>query len=167
MQNLAGKVDCDKYIREELERAGIPVIVHKAEHGEVPYSLIGEIETIYGKITFTRAWRYWVLKGLIPLAVAQKIYTHPEGKFSVRAGGHCGALPPESQCSYFDDQGRPLIKKFDLEKLGIDSPLYKEIVEKNIYSFVDDPKTEGHGFVEMYHIDEQAGLLLFMMLIKN
>ena len=167
MINLAKNKDCDIIIQEELERAGINDIVSVNPDGEVPSSLKGEIHTIYGTIILTRAWRYWVAKGQIPLSVAEKIYAHPEGKKSVRAGGHIGAVPPIQQVSYFDSEGRTLVKQADLELLGKGSKLYNDLINDNTYNFVENPQAEGKPYVTTYHIDDAAGLLLFVLLVKN
>ena len=167
MINLAKYNDCDKIIKEELERAGVTDIVSIIPSGEVPSSIKGEISTIYGTITLTRAWRYWVAHGKIPLSIAEKIYAHPEGKISVRAGGHSGAVHPKEQVSYFDIDGRTLVKRSDLEMLGSDSKLYKDLINDKTYNFVDNPQEEGDPYVTTYHIDDAAGLLLFILMVKN
>lgn len=90
MINLAGHEDCDHYIRAELTRARIPVLEVVRVKTEVPYSLIGEL----GGLKFTRAWYYWVAKGLIPLDVAEELYADPVGITDIRVAGHAGCPPP-------------------------------------------------------------------------
>jgi len=67
MKNLAGNRDCDKYIRDELERAGIEIVYVELADSEVPYRLIGKL----GDITFRRAWYYWMVDCKVPLKIAQ------------------------------------------------------------------------------------------------
>ena len=60
MRNLAGQKNCNYFIDQELEQAGINVKpITEKHHSEVPCSLMGEL----GKFTFRRAWYYWVVKG--------------------------------------------------------------------------------------------------------
>jgi hypothetical protein len=92
MRNLAGDPDCDRFIRDELQRALIPIKeLDTPQKGEVPAKLQGEL----GPYTFERAWYYWIVRGDVPLAVAQELYQHPVGKADVRVVGHCGCPPPE------------------------------------------------------------------------
>ncbi len=91
MQNLAGKVDCDKTIRLELERCGIPVIVGERSTGEVPATLTGKL----GPFTFRRAWYYWVVDGPVPIHVAEELYSSLF-KGDVRSGGDCGCRHPST-----------------------------------------------------------------------
>jgi hypothetical protein len=92
MQNLAGKVDCDVFILEELYKAGVCIVEHPEPlRREVPASLTG----VMGKFTFARAWYYWVVEGPVPLSVAKILYDHPRGREDVRVAGHCGCPPPE------------------------------------------------------------------------
>lgn len=126
MINLKNHPEVNEIINQELTLAGIePVLC--SPYGEIEAKVSGEISSIYGKITFTRAWTYWVVKGMFPLDLANKIYAHPEGKNSVWAGGHCGKLPPLDQASFFNLDGQLLAKKSDLELLK-NSPLYEELL---------------------------------------
>ena len=99
MKNLAGVQDCDKYIREELERADIEVVEVPKSEGEVPFTLEGRI----GDIRLYRAWYYWVAIGKVPLGVAIDLYAHPEGKISVRVDGSCGCPDPSESPSWFSN----------------------------------------------------------------
>ena len=169
MKNLAGNKDCDKYILEELERADIPYRLLSSEpsNTEVPYRYIGFLNN--GKIKLTRAWTYWVAEGRIPVKIANKIYNHPEGKKSVRIAGHCGCLNP-------DEYG---LTKFDTitDKIMVDEETFK----KGENTFKHSPRGlklwldeyvvdygQPHEFcATTYHIDDQAGLLLFSIIIQE
>ena len=73
MRNLAGVEKCDKYIQEELRRAGIHMNVVEQTRSEVPYTITGTL----GAFTFTRAWYYWCVSGPMPLEVAKKLDQMP------------------------------------------------------------------------------------------
>jgi hypothetical protein len=94
MINLAGREDCDRYIRDELERAKIDVVeegLTDPKYSEVPYSLTGRL----GSFTFRRLWYYWAVKGPMPLWMAQELIKHPEGARTVRVAGMAGNDSPE------------------------------------------------------------------------
>lgn len=127
MINLAGNQECDRYIREELTRAGIDIVEVPLDraNGEVPYTLEGRLPGY----RFRRFWYYWVVDGRTPLDLAEHLYAHPEGRATVRVAGHCGCPPPA------------------------------EWVKR-------DPDT-GEQYVSNYHIDDQAGLLLFALVVQG
>lgn len=118
MINLAGKTDCDIKIREELELAQVPLFTYthdrKLGHAtlEVPWTVFGMLEGFI----FTRAWYYWIVEGRMPISVAREIYHKDVGKKTVRAGGHCGCVPPEEQARWFDQYGNRLIESHELEQ---------------------------------------------------
>jgi hypothetical protein len=91
MINLAGVAECDRYIERELRRAGIAAVVGERSENEVAAAITGKI----GPFTLWRAWRYWVVKGPMPLAVAREMYDDPVGVDDVRVAGHCGCPPPD------------------------------------------------------------------------
>jgi len=93
MQNLAGNKECDKFILEELELAGIkPVHLSFASRDEVPASVIGELDGW----EFRRAWYYWVAKShsgtLLLFKYADPLH-EKHGK-DVRVSGYCGGIAP-------------------------------------------------------------------------
>ena len=90
MRNLAGRADCDLYIREELERARIPAVEIQRLDTEVPYAVVGQL----GELTFRRGWRYWVVNGPVPIEVAEELYKDPVGKTDIRVAGNAGSPPP-------------------------------------------------------------------------
>lgn len=117
MKNLAGVETCDEYIRVELEKAGLTILnKREPKNSEVPYVLYGvaggkplDDDTLgvmerhgleegtakaFYSFVFTRAWYYWIVSGFVPLDIADKIYQNPNGRYDVRAGGHCGAVNP-------------------------------------------------------------------------
>jgi hypothetical protein len=161
MKNLSGDKNCDKYIKDELERACIDIVENKAK-GEVPYSIEGKL----GHYTFRRAWYYWVVLGDTPMDIAKKIYEHPEGRANVRAGGHCGCEPPETQSDYpKSDDGLTAVSQEEIDRTKKDYPSLWEDV-KHKYR-VATKEEENNKVVNCYHIDSQAGLLLFSQMVSQ
>jgi hypothetical protein len=170
--NLAG-VDpavTDARIRGELQAAGIEVVEHEAllDHPEVHTHCAGKL----GGFAFQRNWYYWVVRGRVPLAVAEKLYADPVGKKTVRVAGHCGCPPPEKWTNRYMPDGREVVPTS--QKAEIDH-FVERLREKGrvaeaaevlagIY-FSDDPKA-GEPFVESYHIDSQEGLNLFVRVLR-
>lgn len=161
MKNLAGNKNCDEYIKDELTRAGIEIVEEESK-GEVPYSFTGRL----GHYTFRRAWYYWVVVGDTPMDLAKKIYEHPEGKAAVRAGGHCGCVAPETQSSYpKSEDGLAPISQKDMDNAEKEYPsLWKDVKHK--YRLATEHE-ENNKVVNCYHIDSQAGLLLFSMMVSG
>lgn len=119
--NMAGVTECDRWIEKELHEAGIPIrsgfenwrlregtkvntgiivvknlgdYIHKyRSKSEVPYHVIGNLGD--GKFIFKRAWYYWMVRGNVPLKIANKLYENPIGARDVRVAGHCGCPPPK------------------------------------------------------------------------
>jgi len=82
----------------ELARAGINVI-----GGPPPPTRDVEVCRVEGALlgfTFRRAWYYWMVSGMMPLEVARRLWDDPEGKRSVRVGGHCGCPSPDEYGAY-------------------------------------------------------------------
>lgn len=171
MINLVGNKYCDKYIEDELSRANIPIVKVDKDliHNEVPYTLVGSLEC--GMIKFTRSWNYWVVDGKVPAFIAKKLYEHPEGKISIRIGGHCYSMDPNDYGLrwFHKASGKIIISKEEYER-GInlcvkDGFSDLKITWENNYMFDNgEPKEQ---FATLYHIDEQTGLLLFSMYMRE
>jgi len=170
-RNLAGvsEADCNFYIRNELERAGINVVECELDCGEVPYRLIGKLNTSYGEFTFTRRWFYWSVDCKVPLELAQKIYAHPEGKASIMAGGHASGEPPEKHVVHIGESGKELVSQEDIDGLVYvfrnSEPSYNDAYWKEKCELGE--KSEANAFVKTYHIDDQAGLVLFALMVMD
>lgn len=95
MKNLAGAalILTDDYVTRELMAAEIPLVCVTRNKGEVAASITGKL----GEFTFTRAWYYWVVKGRVPLAVAQEMYSHPVGRKDIRVDGFSGGIEPRKR----------------------------------------------------------------------
>jgi len=94
MKNAAGDKNCDEYIREELEIAGIPFEeddIFKHSNGEVPSGIVG----IFDGWTFRRAWYYWVAETKTsPLLFKYADKLHEKYGKDVRVAGNCGCPAP-------------------------------------------------------------------------
>lgn len=176
MRNLAGVEEASAYSREELERCKINVVDlgRPQDYSEVPTRFKGQLIFQEGEFEFTRAWRYWVVKGKVPLELAQLIYRENVCKTDVRAGGHCGAVEPISQADWYDTEtGKQIAslkskKEFEAASLSSEE-LMAEIGKEglNKYIFNDNPGEIGEAFVELYHIDSELGLYIFTEKLKN
>jgi hypothetical protein len=169
MENLAGRdgTECDKAIRRELERARIDAVMTHRAAGEVAYALRGRLK----KFVFTRAGRYWIVDGLMPIEAARELYADPIGRDDVRCSGRCGCPAPDVfGVVWFDAEGYELVS----DPEGAEEARWKELVERGIikatareekgFRFVPDVRDTRiavGGVVTMYHIDSEAGLRLF------
>jgi hypothetical protein len=166
MENLAGREDCDEYIREELKRCRIDIVEVEPTTSEVPYTLEGRL----GVIEFRRAWYYWVANGRVPFDVAMRLYEDPVGKTDIRVAGMAGNTTPDSQwSSWYLPDGRMVLSASKEEEWKrfetADAPMtqrYADLV------FSDDPESIGaERFVESYHIDSELGLYIFANAIRE
>lgn len=171
MINLAGVKEADKHIKDELTRAGIYIIKTEfSKKNEVPYTLKGKL----GNASFHRAWHYWVVNCKLPLHIAKELYAHPEGKKSIRVSGHCGCPPPEDPwIDWIDENGYKLGRLNEWNDYPDDSMLWDSVDKETMISksgefkWVESPEAEGTPYITLYHIDSQAGLLLFAEAIKR
>lgn len=156
-RNLAGDERADIYIRQELQQAGIPIKRVTQGRTEVPYSLIGKLPCKNGgEFTFTRAWYYWVVEGRVPLNVAQQLYQTDIGQRDIRVQGHCGCPPPE-------EWAMPDFTLMSTEQLMQVSGLtLGEMAAKCNSGEINLPR-----FVDIYHIDSQEGLDLFIKTLRR
>lgn len=174
MINLAGNEKCDAYMRDELERARVPVIEvpRQDKNPDVKYSVEGRM----GKFRFQRAWYYWVVNGPVPLEIAKQLYADPVGKRDVRVAGNCGCPPPERPwVDHYDAEG----KQIALDPTGEEQAKFKRFIEKGILKqeqfdalhWVKDEDEEKSvavkSVVDLYHIDTEVGLRLFVDAIKD
>lgn len=170
MRNLAGDPDCDHEIRRELTRARIDIVEGERSTREVAASLTGKL----GAFTFSRAWRYWVVSGPMPVEEARKLYADPVGCTDVRVNGHCGCPSPDEGpwATHYDAAGKRLESDRGGEELQLQAHFLKmgfitqEQCDK--YRLVPDPKAAAAtSFVEVYHIDSEVGLRLFADAVRG
>lgn len=156
MENFARrdyKRDIDDKVKQELEYASIPIIklIGGYNTGEVKTHYIGYLNGF----VFQRAWTYWIVQGLMPMSFAKKIYNdHKE--LNIRAGGHCGNVPPE-EMEYDLNYNKRLNEFFKIYNVE-DAIRYS----KDLKSIDIDPK-----YVNCYHIDTIEGLRIFADFIKE
>lgn len=165
MKNLAGVLECDDFIRIELEKARIQIVQGERVDHEVAYSITGQL----GNFHFRRAWYYWVATGPVPLAIAKELYADPIGKTDIRVAGHCACPPPEEWIDYIDADGYTLVPQNqydDFLKCFHDDFRIREIMEEQKSRFSDNLERDGKAYVTSYHIDTQEGLRLFADLIN-
>lgn len=117
-----------------------------------------------GTFTFQRGWYYWIVSGNLPIELARELWQDPEGRATVRAGGYAGGRDPDEQVRWFDADGRPLFvdptgKKEAEDRAFCERHKLGPIAERYVRSLDEVP--DRRGFVEQYHIDDQAGLRLF------
>jgi hypothetical protein len=166
--NLAGNKDCDRIIRDELEKARIEILEGPRSTHEVAASLTGTLHGWY----FRRAWYYWVAhatvqSAAVPIEVARSLYADPIGRTDIRSGGHCACpSPDEYGATYYDADGHILSS----DPLGTQAVEYQRMVERGVldadsmekHRFVVDKKLSAvRVMVDLYHIDSLAGLRLF------
>ncbi len=164
MKNLAGELQADVHIHQELTEAGIEIVRGAKSGGEVPATPTGRL----GEWEFSRAWYYWIAvapngKGL-PLDVAIQMHTteYPDRKrFQIygeviRVDGNCQA-PHPSAWAFPPHEAL----NAQLSKWGSINATYGEIAD-----LCNTEMIEGQRFVHLYHIDEQLGLNEFAKTVK-
>ncbi len=159
MINLAGDTTCDRAIKQELELAGIRLVGHEQPlRQEVPASITGVL-TLNGVevFSFVRAWYYWVVKGDVPLEVAQEMFDNPVGKEDVRVAGYAGNSDPKNWAFPHID----VVTTYLLVHC-LDGVTYGRLAELCNSGEIDGPR-----FVESYHIDSQAGLDYFVATLRG
>lgn len=167
MRNLAGNPLCDGYIAQELTRARIPRVTHRSHcvH-EVPWSITGKL----GPFTFTRAWTYWIVEGLVPLAVAQELYDDPVGVTDIRVTGHCGCPSPAEYSRLYTPEGHAVIEASERPKIEAVMKEMGSTASPFPYPFVysDDPRARAaQRYVHVYHIDSEVGLRIFVDTLRK
>lgn len=166
MQNLAGNPECDKFIEDELYLAGIPSVRGPRVTREVGASITGQL----GPFSFSRAWRYWVVTGPVPLRVARVIYEDRIGRTDIRAGGHSGCLAPETQAHYFwttqevvvDPDGIREAAWISFQEVHGASPRFKFV-----RSEAERDALNPEAWVDTYHIDTLVGLKRFVEILTT
>ena len=164
MRNLAGDANRNEEIERELARAGINIVRGEKVHPDITIPISGEL----GSFKFQREWAYWVVTGLVPIAVARELYKDPVGVKNIRVVGHAGCPEPDRYAVWFMPDGRLVVP---LEK----EEVYKAYANKGSlvggisdYVFSDDPESIGaEGAVTHYHIDTELGLRIFADTLKK
>lgn len=158
--------DLNNQARTALKAAGIPVV----ELDPFPGDRVGYTGKL-GPFTFTRSHSYyWIVKGPVPIDVANELYADYIGKKDVRSGGHCGCpSPSEYGQSLTAQNGKHVLAQKDVDEFR--SFMLKGVIPTNAldrYVLPDTPEAVGAAyFVDLYHIDSQEGLELFADTIKK
>lgn len=121
-----------------------------------------------GRFEFRRGHSYyWIVTGPVPVEVAWELYRDPCAD-QIRVAGHCGCpAPVEPWITWRMWDGTELASlkdKAELERSAhIGSPEFHENYMKK-FTFSDDPKvrTKAKAYVEIYHIDSEVGLRVFV-----
>ncbi len=121
-----------------------------------------------GPFDFSHSGRgYWIVIGPVPLRVAEELYKDPAANH-IRVAGHCGCPAPEPPWTTLRMHDGtvllPLAAKADLEATQtiITEAFQAEYMKK--FTFSDDPEVRSKAgcFVELYHIDSEVGLRVFV-----
>ena len=142
-------------VYNELLAAGIPILTLPAyQMAEVKTNYVG----ILNGFVFTRAWRYWVCSGDMPLANAKEIYA-TISQLAVRAEGHAGNIDPEG----YSPQMKQLLtaKADEMREKGCSAGQIFAALE-NIPENPQWPR-----YVRQYHIDTSEGLKALADYIKS
>lgn len=166
-QQAYAEAQCSK----ELTRCGIdtyrlyiPVI------GEVKSQIKGILKVNNKTFDFTRAWRYWIIEGQVPLDTAKQLYNTVVGRTDIRALGDCTCPEPTNKiASYCDDNGVEWI----YDPSGSHEKEYLQFAEKHpgilemkkVHFMKDASKY--NAFIPNYHIDSELGLYIFAETIKG
>lgn len=121
-----------------------------------------------GKFTFRHSGRgYWVVEGPVPIEVAEQLWADPVG-YQIRVDGHCMAPSPvDPWIKWRMPDGTELASmetKNSLEATRVRSgeEFHNEYMKR--FTFSDDPeiKSKAKAYVELYHIDSEVGLRVFV-----
>lgn len=130
---------------------------------------------VFGKLngfTFRFQNYYWVVKGTVPITIAEELYEHPVGKTDIRVSGHCGCPHPlEYGSEWTAADGRIVIgtdHREEFKKLEhLEGYFLPEEVNAR-YIFNDDPASIGATCsVDSYHIDSELALYIFINAVKE
>jgi len=163
MRNLAGHPDATMHAREELILAGIEV-VSVVLQGEVQAAVEGRL----GPYTFRRAWYYWVMRGAVPLELAERMYQDPTGRRDVPVAGHCGCPPPAEWVTYLTEDGEKVFQG-ETGRRRATSGILERVTDRWGEHLVAPTPASVPGvrpFVTSYHIDSQEGLNLFVRMVS-
>ena len=162
--NLAGVKQCDDAVKKELDDAGITVLaLPRPIDDEVRTNIIGlGLRRAEVAFTFTRAWQYWIVKGLVPLDVAEELYSgHGRiGREEVRVGGDAACRRPKVWVRYYGPTGKQLVPRSG-------DSIVDGLVEANPKAILVKDPTEGIPMVDNYHIDSPEGLKLFVQIMRR
>lgn len=125
---------------------------------------------VLGDLTISHSHRgYWVVKGKVPVDVAERLYADPAGRDLIRVTGHCGCPPPSEWLTWLLPDGRQVTKakeEPEWDRMIADGHLRAE--QKARFVFDNDPASIGaSAFVDGYHIDGDLGLRVFVDVVRS
>lgn len=174
-ENLAGKPT--KYatntVLNEIIRCGIISFNHNYFQDEV----LSTYKGIWKNFEFIRAWRYYVVKGFVPINVACKIYQHPIAN-DIRVAGHCGCENPLSWVKWYtkfhkivgvlpSSELNNILNVYKTVKSSFVHNACDQLLEENLFSDKPEEDYNSKGYIDLYHIDSELGLYVFMEFIKK
>jgi hypothetical protein len=171
MKNLACRNPDPKQVEEitetvnlELRKAGIPQVPRAHDNGEVPALYSGRYESFI----FERAWYYWVVEGMVPLAVAEELYANPNGERDIRVNGHCGCPAPAEWAVDVSESGQTVASDEEFEMgLRMFRTLPGILHDWETNHIPKSKAVNPRKFITSYHIDTQEGLNFFMDTIRK
>ena len=172
MINLAGHKEADTHVSKELFIMGADLLEGEPS-GEVKTKYYGSI--LGGNIILRRAWYYWIAEGPVPLDAALAIHEKKWGD-EVRVGGHCASPSPlEYGVTHIDSEGVTLrvdseLRHTSLERArsgdfgpGVYESLCATYESIRYFGSKEElDKNTAYSYVDLYHIDSQVGLKLFV-----
>lgn len=180
--NLAGSpgVDVDAIVLAELFMVGVEAFRVEAR-GEVRTRFEGRLEAHGRLYTLRRAWRYWVVNGLVPLSLAERIYGSRPYGLAARVAGHAASPRPEDPwLTYLAADGREVVMiqpgdspLFDSYRAGtLDPALSKRVESRLSETIVVSTQEERSKLyvscgVVCYHIDTLPALRTFVDFLKS
>jgi len=117
---------------------------------------------------------YWVAEGLIPHSVARKLYEHPIGSTDIRVNGNCTCPAPEGhQLTFRALDGSEVIndpdgkQEWEWDEYATKEGAIWEGFRTHKPVFSRDAFSIAEAFIDMYHIDSELGLYVFVQTIRE
>ncbi len=116
---------------------------------------------------------YFIVSGPVPIKTAYDLYNHRLRK-DIRIAGHIGNVPPEHPWISHYHNGKKVLTKNEVKPYNtiINDPEVDEdtrqAMKKGLEKIhVDDSKLMYPPFVDLYHIDSELALYVFLEHIRN
>lgn len=132
-------------------------------------TLVGyEVWTERRRWMYERYSYYWIAKGRLPLAAAQKLASTGWGK-KIRAGGHADGGLHDYVIDWFDEDGMKLIPLIQENGTNITEFFERTATpQPEDWRIVDGPlENFGEAFITLYHIDGDEALRYFKDFLKK
>jgi hypothetical protein len=162
MINLVGTDNANKAVREELAIAKVPGVIELPSpmRTEVETNVIAVFDAFGCRYLLWRKHTYWVVQGLVPLAIAQKLHADPDCRKTTRADGLCYSENPESVARWYVGQ-QPVLSVATANELGrLGVPTDGRVISDN-----PENLPHAHQAVDGYSIHSQLGLCRFIEIL--